>query len=102
MGGCRRPIRIRRVPPNPAMIEGVHSLGEKIASLGDAPLTRAPMATTRHRAWICPTGLLERGPHDSRPVPTATRKIRTNADRRLVSGALGPARHHAGTAPGFT
>ena len=40
--GVGAPFEFDACRPNPAMIEGVHSLGEKIAPLGDGLLTHAP------------------------------------------------------------
>ena len=99
--GVGAPFEFDACRPNPAMIEGVHSLGEKIAPLGDGLLTHTQWPQRAAGHGYSPAELFERG-HISRRAPKATRKIRTNADRRLVSGALGLARHHAGTAPRFT
>jgi hypothetical protein len=60
-------------------------------------MRRWPQGAVGHR--YPPAELLERGHMTRVALPKATRKIRTNADRRLVSGALGPARHHAGICP---
>jgi hypothetical protein len=48
------PFEFDACRPTPAMIEGVHSLGEKIAPLGDGLLTNAPMAARRRRASLSP------------------------------------------------
>ena len=52
--GVGAPFEFDACRPNPAMIEGVHSLGEKIAPLGDGLLTHTQMAATRRRAWLFP------------------------------------------------
>ena len=52
--GVGAPFEFDACRPNPATIEGVHSLGEKIAPLGDGLLTHAQMAATRCRAWLRP------------------------------------------------
>lgn len=52
--GAGAPFEFDACRPNPAMIEGVHSLGEKIAPLGDGLLTHTQMAATRRRAWLFP------------------------------------------------
>ena len=52
--GVGAPFEFDACRPKPAMIEGDHSLGEKIAPLGDGLLTHTQMAATRRRAWLFP------------------------------------------------
>jgi hypothetical protein len=52
--GVGAPFEFDACRPNPAMIEGVHSLGEKIAPLGDGLLTHAQMAATRPSGMVMP------------------------------------------------
>ena len=59
--GVGAPFEFDACRPNPAMIEGVHSLGEKIAPLGDglSRMRRWPQRAVGH--GYSPAELLERG-----------------------------------------